>query len=73
MRNLLASIACAMMAAGQEQYLSMLPNEFIDAPASWALISYTNPSVAVISGAFNRTISQAPWAGQTSNTGLQQA
>lgn len=73
MHNILTIIACAMLTAGQEQYLSSLPTEFTNAPASWALISYTNPSVAVISGAFNRTIAQAPWAGQSSNPALQQA
>lgn len=71
--KLLALIACALLAAGQYQYLSALPAAFIDAPASWALISYSNPSVAVIDGAFNRTISEAPWASQTSNAALQQA
>lgn len=70
---LLAISFWAFSAAGQGQYLSALPDEFANGPASWALISYTDPSVAVISGSFNRTIAQAPWVSQTSNVALQQA
>lgn len=65
-------VACVFLVA-QGQYLSTLPSEFDNAAASWAFISYTNPTAAVINGPFNRTIFQAPWAGQTSDTALQQA
>ncbi|KAJ4394362.1 hypothetical protein N0V93_003579 [Gnomoniopsis smithogilvyi] len=73
MHTLFAILAWAMLAAGEDEYLSPLPNEFATAPASWAAVFYTNPSVAVISGTFNRTISQAPWTGRTSNSAVQQA
>lgn len=73
MHMLLAMTFWALSASAQDQYLSALPDEFANGPASWALISYTNPSVAVISGSFNRTIAQAPWVAQTSNVALQQA
>lgn len=66
-------MAFAAMAAGQEQYLSPLPTEFQNAPASWAYVSYANPSVAAIKGTFNRTIAQAPWASETDNVALQEA
>ncbi|KAL2202217.1 hypothetical protein CC79DRAFT_1345291 [Sarocladium strictum] len=45
-------------------HLSQLPESFQDAPSTWAWISYSNPSVAVLPGAFNRSAMQAPLEGQ---------
>lgn len=73
MHEVLAITIWILLTAVQGQYLAALPDEFANGPASWALISYTSPSVAVISGSFNRTIAQAPWVAQTSDVAVQQA
>lgn len=70
---LFVAIFTCILPVAHGQYLSALPSEFNNAAAKWAFVSYTSPAVAAINGSFNRTIFQAPWAGQTSNTALQQA
>lgn len=54
-------------------FLANLPPAFNDAPAKWAYVSYTDPSVAVLSGSFNRTAMSAPHLGETSDPKLKKA
>lgn len=73
MKLSLVAALMSMLSSVAGQYLSSLPNEFTNAPASWAFVSYRNPAVAAIQGSFNRSIEQAPWVAQVSNPELQQA
>lgn len=53
-------------------FLTDLPSDFEDAPATWAWVSYNDPSVAVLTGSFNRSVFDAPFESVTSDPGLQE-
>lgn len=52
-------------------YLTDLPPSFNDTPAIWARVTYNNPSVAVLSGSFNRSAMDAPYKGETTDPQLK--
>ncbi|KAJ0341442.1 hypothetical protein COL154_011897 [Colletotrichum chrysophilum] len=52
-------------------FLADLPATFNDTPAIWAYVSYGNPSVAVLTGSFNRSAIDAPHKGETSDPALK--
>ncbi|KAF0320317.1 lactonohydrolase [Colletotrichum asianum] len=52
-------------------FLADLPATFNDTPAIWAYVSYSNPSVAVLTGSFNRSAMDAPHKGETSDPALK--
>ncbi|KAH7053370.1 hypothetical protein B0J12DRAFT_571139 [Macrophomina phaseolina] len=56
-----------------QSFFTDLPSGFEDAPATWAWVSYKDPSVAVLNGPFNRSVFDAPFESVTSDSSLQQA
>ncbi|KAF4982150.1 hypothetical protein FZEAL_2173 [Fusarium zealandicum] len=49
-----------------------VPQPFRSSPSKWAYYSYEDNNVAVLSGSFNRSVFDAPWAAETSNDDLTQ-
>ncbi|KAF6810630.1 lactonohydrolase [Colletotrichum sojae] len=54
-----------------DAFLSALPPAFNDTPAIWAYVAYSDPSVAFLSGPFNRSAMSAPHEGETSDPELK--
>lgn len=52
-------------------YLSDIPGGFNG--SQWAYLSYSNPSVAVLPGTFNRSAMEAPHEGEASDAKLMEA
>lgn len=52
-------------------YLSTLPDGFNS--SQWAFVNYADPSVAVLSGSFNRSVFDAPFESTTSDESLAEA
>ncbi|KAF4546813.1 Six-bladed beta-propeller TolB-like protein [Lasiodiplodia theobromae] len=55
-----------------QSFFTDLPSAFRDALATWAWVSYQEPSVAVLSGSFNRSAFDAPFESTTSDPTLQE-
>ncbi|KAL1632905.1 hypothetical protein SLS56_003190 [Neofusicoccum ribis] len=55
-----------------QSFLTDLPSSFQDSPASWAWISYDQPSVTVLSGSFKRSVFDTPVESVTPDPDLQE-
>lgn len=59
-----------LLAPLAQAFLTDVPEAFKSSPASWAFYSYGDPEARVLSGAFNRSVFDAPFESETSDTDL---
>lgn len=70
MRLLVLAVFLQLGRAAVQGYLTEVPTGFN--ASQWAFISYNDPFVSVLSGAFNRSVFDAPFESETSDSSLAQ-
>lgn len=49
-------------------FLTDLPSPFVSSPSTWAFYSYDDPAARILPGSFNRSVFDAPFESETSDT-----
>lgn len=71
--NLLSLASLLGSTTYASNFLKGLPSEFPAGTSKWAWVSYESSTVAVIPGSSNRSIFDAPYEGEVSNSSVHQA